>query len=92
VYYTHLSGTLHKQSKLFLVTLEEPELYCDNLLKFLKRNTVNIYRYKTIETNENTGVIPTTYQPIPRIASASMSNLPQNGNFLIEAEGIDGIG
>ena len=53
--------------------------------------TVNIYRYKTIEANGNTGVIPTTYQqifqPLP-VRPLWPGNLPKNGNLRTEAKGI----
>ena len=57
-------------------------------------HTVNNYRYKTIEANGNTGVIPTTSKPFSlyrELTSASMGNLPKNGNLPIEAKGIPGI-
>ena len=57
--------------------------------------TVNIYRYKTIEANANTGEIPTTSKffslYVPGIAEASMGNLPKNGNLAIGAKLISDI-
>jgi hypothetical protein len=57
--------------------------------------TVNIYRYKTIEANANTGEIPTMSKffslyrellhPILRIPLASIGKLPFIGKLPIEA-------
>ena len=57
--------------------------------------TVNIYRYKTIQANGNTSVIPTTSKSFSlyrKYLLASMGILPKNGNLPIEARGIPDIG
>ena len=61
----------------------------------LSECTVNIYRYKTIEANANTGEIPTTSKscslyrellhPILGIPLASIGKLPFIGKLPIEA-------
>ena len=72
------------------------EVACKTLtLTHISTYTVNIYRYKTIEGNGTTSVIPTTsksfslYLEIPNV---SLGNLPKNGNLPIEAKKIPYIG
>ena len=53
-------------------------------------NTVNIYRYKTIEANGNTSSQNTSVFPSPFIGD--IGKLPFNGNLPIEAKGIPDVG
>ena len=56
-----------------------------------KHHTVNVYRYKTIETNANTGDIPTTSKSFSlyrELLKPLWVIYQKNGNLPIEVKGI----
>ena len=84
--HTHCEGKVPKGSKIIqFITFKGDFLVLSESAN--RSYTVNIYRYKTIEANGNTGVIPTTSKSF-----SLYRELPFFGKLPIEAKGIPDIG